>query len=234
MAIYIIGDLHIGFSVNKPMNIFGKNWENHAEKIKQNWLRKVNKDDTVILPGDFSWGIDLEEAKADFAFLNQLPGTKIMLKGNHDYWWTTVTNMNRFLKENQFENICFLYNNSYLVENKVIVGTKGWTTMSPHSEENYKILKRECARLELSIKDALKKFGEDKEMIAFMHYPPFYKEAINEEIDFLKLMKKYGIKKCYYGHLHGEAHKEAREGIIDGIEFQLISSDYLGFDLVEM
>ena len=232
--IYIIGDLHIGFSVDKPMDIFGKNWENHAEKIKQNWLSKVNKDDTVILPGDFSWGIDLNEAKADFAFLNELPGKKILLKGNHDYWWTTVTSMNKFLEENNFENIYFLYNNSYFVENKVIVGTKGWTTISPNSEDNYKILKRECGRLELSIKDAISKFGGSKEMIAFLHYPPFYKEDVNEEIDFIKMMKKYGIKKCYYGHLHGDSHKDAREGLIDGIEFKLVSSDYLNFDLIKL
>ena len=233
MSVYIIGDLHFGFSVDKPMDIFGQNWENHAEKIKQNWLNKVNKNDTIILPGDFSWGIDLNEAKPDFEYLNNLPGKKILLKGNHDYWWTTITSMNKFLKENNFENICFLYNNSYFVENKVIVGTRGWTTASPNSDENYKILKRECGRLENSIKDAINKFGYYKELIAFLHYPPFYKEKVNEEIDFIKLMKKYEIKKCYYGHLHGESHKEAIEGVIDGIDFKLVSSDYLNFDLIE-
>ena len=234
MAIYIIGDLHIGFSVDKPMNIFGQNWENHAEKIKQNWLNKINKNDTVILPGDFSWGIDLEEAKSDFAFLNELPGKKILLKGNHDYWWNTVTNMNKFLKENNFENISFLYNNSYLVEDKLIVGTRGWTTLNPNVDTSYKILKREYGRLELSIKDAINKFGVNKEIIAFLHYPPFYKEEVNEEIDFIKLMKKYDIKKCYYGHLHGESHKEAIEGNLCGIEFKLVSSDYLNFDFIKL
>ena len=233
MAIYIIGDLHIGFSVDKPMDIFGNNWENHSEKIKKNWLSKVNNGDTVILPGDFSWGIDLEEAKLDFDFLNKLTGKKILLKGNHDYWWTTVNKMNKFLKENDFENIYFLFNNSYLIENKVIVGTKGWTTISPNSEDNYKILRRECIRLENSIKDSLKKFGNDKEIIAFLHYPPFYRDEVNEEIDFIKILKKYEIKKCYYAHLHGESHKEAQEGLIDGINFKLVSSDYLNFDLIQ-
>lgn len=232
--IYVIGDLHIGFSVDKPMNIFGDKWENHAEKIKQSWLNKVNNDDTVIIPGDFSWGIDLDEAKADFEFLNQLPGKKILLKGNHDYWWTTVTKMNKFLKDNGFENISFLYNNSYFIENKVIVGTKGWTTINPNAEDNYKILKRELQRLEFSIKDGINKFGNTKEMIAFIHYPPFYKEEVNEEIDFIKLMKKYEIQKCYYGHLHGDSHKEAIEGIVDGIEFKLVSSDYLNFELIKI
>ena len=231
--IYIIGDLHIGFSVDKPMDIFGKNWENHTEKIKQNWLSKVNEYDTVIMIGDFSWGRNLEETKTDFKFLNNLPGRKIMLKGNHDYWWTTVTKMNKFLDENEFKNIYFLFNNSYLVENKIIVGTKGWTTISFNSEENYKILKRECSRLENSIKDGISKYGNDKEIIAVMHYPPFYKEQVNEEIDFISLLKKYGIKKCYYGHLHGETHKEALEGVIDGIEYKLASSDYLNFDLIK-
>ena len=230
--IYIIGDLHIGFSVDKPMNVFGNNWENHTEKIKQNWLNKVNKEDTVILPGDFSWAMNLEEAKADFAFLNQLPGKKLLLKGNHDYWWTTVTKMNMFLEENHFDNISFLYNNSYFAENKVFVGTKGWTTINPNLEENYRILKRECGRLEFSIKDAIERFGDTKEMIALMHYPPFYKEKVNEEIDFIQLMKKYHITKCYYGHLHGESHKEAIEGNFEGIEFKLVSSDYLNFELM--
>lgn len=232
--IYIIGDLHLGFSVDKPMDIFGKNWENHAEKIKQNWLNKVNSDDTVLLPGDFSWAIDLEETKSDFEFLNNLPGRKILLKGNHDYWWTTIKKMKQFLKDNNFENIEFLYNNSYLVEEKNIVGTRGWSTVSYNSEENYKILKRECERLKLSIKDAIAKVDNEKELIAILHYPPFYKEEVNAEIDFIKVLKNYGIKRCYYGHLHGDSHKEAIEGIIDGIEFKLVSSDYLNFDLIKV
>ena len=233
MAIYIIGDLHIGFSVDKPMDNFGNNWENHSEKIKENWLKKVDNKDTVVIPGDFSWGIDLEESKLDFDFLNKLPGKKILLKGNHDYWWNTVNKMNKFLKENDFENIYFLFNNSYLIENKVIVGTKGWTTISPNSIEDYRILRRECIRLENSIKDSLKKFGNNKEIIAFLHYPPFYRDEVNEEIDFIKILKKYEIKKCYYAHLHGESHKEAQEGLIDGINFKLVSSDYLNFDLIK-
>ena len=234
MAIYIIGDLHLSFLVNKPMDIFGSNWENHAEKIKNNWISKVNNEDTVILPGDFSWGMNLEETKLDFEYLNSLPGKKIMLKGNHDYWWTTVKQMNNFLAQNNFCDIFFLYNNSYLVENKIIVGTKGWTNISPKTEENQKILKRELNRLEISIKDGISKFGEDKEIIAFMHYPPYYKEEVLEDIDFIKLMKKYGIKKCYYGHLHGEAHKEAINGDYNGIELELVSSDYLNFELIKL
>lgn len=230
--IYVIGDLHLSFSTDKPMDIFGGNWENHAEKIKENWASKVNNEDTVILPGDFSWAMYLEESFEDFSYLNSLPGRKILLKGNHDYWWNTIAKMNKFLKENNFENIYFLQNNSYLADDKIIVGARGW--VNSLSDENYKIQKRECQRLELSIRDGISKYGENKEIIAFMHYPPFYKEEVPEEIDYIKLMQKYNIKRCYYAHLHSEAHKEAIEGIYRNINFKLISSDYLNFDLYKI
>ena len=234
MSIYVIGDLHLSFSVDKPMDIFGMNWENHAEKIRENWISKVKENDTVILPGDFSWATYLEETYKDFEFLNSLPGKKILSKGNHDYWWTTVTSMKRFLKENNFENIDFLYNNAFLIENKIITGTRGWLN-SWKSQENYKILKRENERLKISINKGINEFGTDKEIITFIHYPPFYKEEIiPEEIDFSKTLKNYNIEKCYYAHLHGESHKDAIEGIINGIEYKLISSDYLKFDLLEI
>lgn len=232
MSIYVIGDLHLSFSVDKPMDIFG--WGNHAEKIKENWIQKVNKNDTIIIPGDFSWATYLEETYKDFVFLNELPGNKIISKGNHDYWWTTVTSMKRYLNENKFKNIDFLYNNSFLIENKIITGTRGWIN-NWKSDENRKILKRENDRLKLSIEDGIKKYGDDKEIITFIHYPPFYKENIvPEEIDFIKTLKKYNIKKCYYAHLHSESHKDAIEGIIDDIEFKLVSSDYLKFELLEV
>ena len=233
MSIYVIGDLHLSFETDKPMDIFGNNWFNHAEKIKENWIKKVSENDTVIIPGDFSWATYLEETYKDFEFLNSLPGKKILLKGNHDYWWTTVTNMNKFLKENNFENIYFLHNNSYLVEDIIITGTRGWIN-SYQSPDNYKILKRENDRLKLSLKDGINKYGNDKEIIVFMHYPPFYKEEVNEEIDFIKTMMEYNVSRCYYGHLHADSHKEAVEGKIDNIEFKLISSDYLDFDLIKV
>ena len=234
MSIYVIGDLHLSFSVDKPMDIFGNNWEDHAEKIKNNWIDKVTDSDTVILPGDFSWATYLKDTYKDFEFLNSLPGKKIMSKGNHDFWWTTLTSMRNYLKENEFKDIDFLYNNSYLVENKIIVGTRGWIN-NWKSEENRKILKRENDRLVLSIEDGIKKYGTDKEIIAFIHYPPFFKEPIvPEEVDFVKTLQKYNIKKCYYAHLHADAHKEAIEGNIGGIEFKLVSSDYLKFDLLKI
>lgn len=233
MSIYVIGDLHLSFETDKPMDIFGNNWFNHAEKIKENWIKKVSENDTVIIPGDFSWATYLEETYKDFEFLNSLPGKKILLKGNHDYWWTTVTNMNKFLKENNFENIYFLHNNSYLVEDTIITGTRGWVN-SYQSPDNYKILKRENDRLKLSLNDGISKYGKDKEIITFMHYPPFYKEEVDKEIDFINTMVEYNVLKCYYGHLHADSHKEAIEGKISGIDFKLISSDYLNFDLIKI
>ena len=231
MAIYAIADLHLSFLEDKPMNIFGDNWENHAEKIKINWLKKVKEEDTVVLAGDFSWAMYLNDTKLDFKYLNDLPGTKILLKGNHDYWWGTLSKMNEFLKENNIENIKFLYNNSYLVENKIIVGSRGWNTLDV--DDNSKMIKRENARLELSINDGLSKYGADKEIIAFMHYPPINKgELLNGiKTQFVKTLEKYNVDSCYYGHLHGTSHKDAVEGKIQEIKYKLISADYLKFDL---
>ena len=230
MSIYVIGDLHLYFSIDKPMNIFGYNWENHAEKIKDNWIKKVKETDTVLIPGDFSWATYLEDTYKDFEFLNNLPGRKILLKGNHDYWWTTLNKMNNYIKNSGFENIDFLYNNSFLIEDKIITGTRGW--ISNLNNENLKILKRENERLKLSIKSGIEKYGEEKEIIVLMHYPPFIKD--NMEVDFIKTLKEYNVKKCYYGHLHSDSHKEAIEGKIEDIEFKLISSDYMNFDLLKI
>lgn len=232
MSIFVIGDLHLSFGTDKPMDIFG--WGNHSEKIKQNWLENVKNEDTVVIPGDFSWGMSLEEACRDLEFVNNLPGTKILAKGNHDYWWTSLTKMNQFLQENDFQTMHFLHNNSYLVEDKVIVGTRGWSTIGWNSEENYKILKRENERLKLSIEDGKRQFGTEKEIICFLHYPPFFRENVLEEISLIDTMKQYGIRKCYYAHLHGESHKEAFVGEKDGILFDLVSSDYLGFKLLKI
>lgn len=230
MAIYVIGDLHLSFSTNKPMDIFGRNWQNYEEKVKKDWLLKVKPEDTVILPGDFSWAMYLDETEKDFEFINNLPGKKILLKGNHDYWWTTLTSMRKYIKEENFENIDFLYNNSYEIENKIIAGTKGWNISD--EQEDIRLTKREVARLELSIKSGIEKYGNDKEIIVFMHYPPLTKTNI--DTDYTRLMKKYGIKRCYYGHLHANSIKDAVEGNVDGIEYKLVSSDGLDFKLLEI
>ena len=235
MSIYTIGDLHLSFKENKPMDIFGGNWEEHYEKVKEDWNLKVKENDLVVLPGDFSWATYLKDTDEDFRYLNNLPGKKILLKGNHDYWWTTVTSMRNFLSENKFKNIDFLHNNSFVFENKIIVGTRGWSKTEGTQDDN-KIINREILRLELSIKDGIEKYGEDKEIIAFMHYPPIIKsDLINNEISgFIKVMKKYNINKCFYGHLHSNSIREAVEGEYYGINFKLVSADGLDFKLYEI
>jgi len=234
MAIYTIADLHLSFGKNKPMDIFGENWEGHSEKIKNNWIAKVKPEDTVVLPGDFSWAMHLQDTYQDFSYLNLLPGKKLLLKGNHDYWWTTVTNMKNYLKENNFENIDFIYNNSFLVEDKILTGTRGWNLLE--SDNSSKMINRESIRLKLSIEDGIQKYGNDKEIIVFMHYPPITRSSIynHQFLEFVEIMKQYNIKRCYYGHLHGKSHQDAVEGEVQGITFKLISTDYLNFDLVKV
>lgn len=230
MAIYAISDLHLSFGSNKPMDVFGVNWENHTEKIKQDWLSKVKEDDLVLLPGDFSWAMYLEDTYEDFKFLNELPGKKILLKGNHDYWWNSLKKMREYLKQNNFNNIDFLYNNSYEYNGYIIAGTRGWNYQE--TEENEKIIRRENIRLELSIQDGIKKYGEDKKIIVCMHYPPIQKNS--ENLGFINIMKKYKVDKCIYGHLHGKSHKEAIQGNVEEIELKLVSCDYTNFSLIKI
>lgn len=230
MAIYTIADLHLSFNTDKPMHIFGAKWQNYEEKIQQDWRLKVKPEDIVILPGDFSWAMYLEETQKDFEYINKLPGKKILLKGNHDYWWSTLTSMRKYIEEKHFKDIDFLYNNSYEYENKIIVGTRGWVLSE--NPEDIRLTKREVDRLELSIKDGISKYGEDKEIIVFMHYPPVTKNYMDTE--YIHMMKKYSIKKCFYGHLHASSIQEAVEGNFEGIELKLVSSDGLDFKLLKI
>ena len=235
MSIYTIGDLHLSFHENKPMGIFGENWEGHEEKIKKDWKEKVTENDLVVIPGDFSWSTYLKDTYEDFDYLNKLPGKKILLKGNHDYWWTTVTSMRKFLKENNFQTIAFVYNTAYEFENYIIAGTRGWG--QNEEGEDKKLLKREVARLELSLEKALEqKEKQEKEILVFLHYPPIiHSNLINHEMsEFVKVLKKYDIKKCYYGHLHSSSIREAVEGNYYGIDFKLVSADGLDFKLLKV
>lgn len=234
MSIFVIADLHLSFKNPKPMNIFGDNWENHEQKIKEDWTKKVTDKDLVVLPGDFSWTMNIEDTYLDFKYLNELPGKKLLLKGNHDYWWTTLKKMRAYLEENDFNTIDFIYNNSYCYENYIITGTRGWSLND--LEGNGKILNRELGRLELSLQEGITKFGTDKEILVFMHYPPITNSAIlnNLELKFVNVMKKYNVKRCMYGHLHSRSHKDAIEGIVDGIQFNLVSGDYLDFKLMKI
>jgi hypothetical protein len=234
MSIYVIGDLHLSFKENKPMSIFGDNWEDYEKKISNDWIKKVKEEDLVILPGDFSWSMYLKDTDEDFKYINKLPGKKLLLKGNHDYWWSTLTSMRNFLKENELNNIDFIYNNAYEFENCIIAGTRGWSQTD--EEEDKKLLKREALRLELSIQSGIKQYGKDKEILLFMHYPPITHSNLekNETNEFIKIMQKYSIKKCFYGHLHSTSIKDAVEGEHYGIEFKLVSADGLDFKLWEI
>ena len=234
MAIFTIGDLHLSFNDDKPMSVFGENWEGYEDKIKKDWIEKVKENDLVVIPGDFSWSMYLENTYLDFSYINKLPGKKLLLKGNHDYWWSTLKKMRDYLEEKEFQNIDFIYNNAYEYENKIIVGTRGWS--QSEEKEDKKILDREKIRLELSITDGIETYGDEKEVIAFMHYPPIIKHNIteNEPTDFIRLMQKYNIKRCYYGHLHSTSIKEAVEGEYFGINFKLVSADGIEFKLVKI
>lgn len=222
--VFVIGDLHLSFGVNKPMEIFGYKWDNHIERLTNNWKTQVKEDDTVIIAGDFSWGSNLKETYKDFEYINSLPGNKIFVKGNHDYWWSTITKMNEFLEENNFKNIYFLHNNSYEFEDFEIVGTKGWSDQEVKGYE--KNVLREIGRLKTSIEST----KTEKPKIAIFHFPPFFTEE-KDEYKFTKILEEYNVKKCYYGHLHGASHSNAIEGVINGIEYHLVSSDYIGFVL---
>lgn len=228
MSIYAISDLHLSFNTNKPMDIFG--WNNYEEKISQDWRTNVKEEDLVLLTGDFSWEMKLENTYKDFQFINNLPGKKLLLKGNHDLWWTTLKRMREFLKEKEFNNIDFIYNNSYEFEHKIICGTRGWN-FSGLQDEDEKIYNREKQRLKLSLEDGVNRFGKNKEIIACLHYPPL---KIDEISDFVRIMEDYNVKKCIYGHLHGPAHKFIVEKNIDGIEYIMTSCDYTNFKLLKI
>ncbi len=232
MAIYAISDLHLSFSTDKPMNIFGTLWENYEEKIKENWINKIQEDDLVLLPGDFSWAMYLKDTVKDFEYLNNLPGKKLLLKGNHDYWWTTLTSMRTFLKDNNFENIDFIYNNSYEYDGNIIAGTRGWTQSDDN--EDKRLVKRELIRLELSIQDGIKKYGKEKPIIVCMHYPPIVKGNNYTRVEFAELMEKYNVKQCIYGHLHGTSQVGLIEGKINNIDYKMVSCDYTNFELIKI
>ena len=228
MSIYAISDLHLSYNTDKPMDIFG--WKNYENKIKENWNSKVKESDLVILGGDFSWSMDLKDTYKDFEFLHKLPGKKILIKGNHDYWWVTLTKMKKYINEIGFNDINFLYNNSYEFEGKIICGTRGWN-FTDLQEDDEKIYNREIQRLKLSLEDAVKKYGTDKEIIVCLHYPPL---KTNEISDFVRVMEEYNVTKCIYGHLHGPAHKFIVEKNIDNIQYIMTSCDYTNFDLVKL
>ena len=221
MALYAIGDLHLSLSVNKSMEVFGPAWENYHVRIEEA-LGVLTDDDTLILAGDTSWGMSLEEAEADFKFLDRFPGKKYLIKGNHDYWWTTATKLNRFCAEKDIKTLEILHNNCVFYGDYAICGTRGWFLEEDQKPHNAKVLAREVGRLEMSLQAA----GE-KPILCFLHYPPLYQGYECPEI--LEVLKKYDVRQCCYGHLHGPTIRRRLEGKRGDIEYSLISADYLGF-----
>ena len=222
MALYAIGDLHLCLGAPKPMDIFGGTWVGYMDKLRDG-LSVIRPEDTTVLLGDLSWALDLSSAKADFAWINEIPGKKIILKGNHDYWWSTASKFYAFCRENGFENMQILNNNHFEYDGWAICGTRGWFFEEERSgQHDEKIFKRELLRLEASLRSA-----GDLPKLVFLHYPPRYKGYICNEI--LELLKKYEVRRCFYGHLHGPSHKLAIEGLWDGVDYRLVSADRMEF-----
>ncbi len=223
MSLYAIADLHLSLGADKPMDIFG-GWDNYVERLEENWRNTVKNDDTVVIAGDISWAMRLEQVFQDFSFIEALPGRKIFLKGNHDYWWSTRKKIEDYLRANNFNSISILFSSAEVAGEFAICGTRGWS-YDCSSQEDIKILNREVGRLTMSIEEA-KKTG--LEVVAFLHYPPVFSGYECTEI--LNVLQKYDIKKCYYGHLHGrQVARKAITGTYKGIEFHMISSDQVDF-----
>ena len=227
MALYAIGDLHLALGGDKPMNVFGENWENHAEKLRQGFS-KLNRDDVCVLCGDLSWAMGLENALEDFLFIDALPGRKIILKGNHDYWWSTAAKAKSFFAAHGIETIDILHNNSFVYGDLAICGTRGWFYEEEKGDgHDKKIMLREIGRLRTSLESA----GE-REKLVFLHYPPLYQKYRCEEI--LALLREYGVRLCCYGHIHGKGCRTSFNGFSGGTEFRLVSADRLGFEPMEI
>lgn len=222
MSLFAIADTHLSLGTDKPMDIF-KGWSGYVDKLKENWERAVTDSDTVVIAGDISWGMSLDGALEDFKFIDSLPGQKIILKGNHDYWWTTMKKMDTFLSQYDIKTIRFLHNNTLTVGNIAVCGSRGWFFDAEESADN-KVLLREAGRLRTSINHA-KETG--LEPVVFLHYPPITQNMVCEEI--YNVLLETGIKRCYYGHLHGPSMTRSINSVRDGIEFALISCDFLAF-----
>lgn len=223
MKLFAIGDLHLGFSVEKTMELFGEKWINHAEKIEKEWLKVVSKNDVVLIPGDISWAMRLDEAHSDLLFLEKLPGQKVCIRGNHDYWWDRPGKLNK-----AYMNLYFLQNKAYLIDHLAICGTRGWTTPNPNSftEEDQRLLERELKRLRLSLEDGMRQGA--KEIWVLLHYPPTYNQVLESPI--ITLLKQYPVTRVIYGHLHDELSWEMNlQGDIENINYKLVSADYLEF-----
>ena len=223
MSVYAIADLHLSLGVDKPMDIF-PGWTDYIGRLENNWRRLVTQRDAVVIAGDISWGMTMEEAAADFAFIQSLPGQKYLLKGNHDYWWSTKKKMETFFSENSWDTLHIVHNNAYVLnEQYAVCGTRGWF-YDAEADADKKVLLREVGRLRTSI-EAARSTG--KEPLVFLHYPPVYADALCDEI--WQELHAHSITRCYYGHIHGAGIKRAVRGELDGIRLHLISCDAVGF-----
>ena len=223
MSLFAIGDTHLSFGTDKPMNVF-RGWDNYVERLETNWNNLISDDDTVVIMGDISWAMNFKEMLEDFRFINSLKGQKVILKGNHDYWWNTMTKMNAFLEENSFDSIKFLFNNAYLCDGISVCGTRGWFYDAENDDNTEKIILREAARLRTSIKAGRELGGEP---VVFLHYPPVSKTQVCQPI--VDVLKEENIKHCYYAHLHSASAYNSFNGEMDGIKYELLSADYLKF-----
>lgn len=228
MALFAIADTHLSIDKDKPMDVFGNRWNGYLQKLEDRWRKTVGNEDTVVIPGDFSWGMSLEEAKPDFLYLDSLPGKKIIGKGNHDYWWATAKRMQEFLNRENIQSVSFLHNNAYVLEGFTICGSRGWfvdESTAIHSEADYeKIVKREVARLEMSIKKGMEM--QEGELLVFLHFPPVFRDYVCPEI--VDVLLKYHIQRCWFGHIHG-VYTMPQEYTYKGIVFSSIAADYLDF-----
>ena len=220
MSLYTISDLHLSFSCDKPMDIF-YGWNNYVERLTANWKRIVTDDDTVVIPGDISWGLKMDEALADLQYIDALPGKKILLKGNHDLWWSTMKKLDEFFEANSIKTIRCLFNSTIEVDDYAVCGSRGWFFDKPESEK--KVILREAGRLETSI---VKAEETGLKPLVFLHYPPVYADSRCDEI--LGVLKKHNVKTVYHGHIHGSGvHRSVSE--CDGIYFKLVSCDCIDF-----
>ena len=223
MALFTIGDLHLSLGADKPMDIF-RGWSDYQARLSENWRALVSDGDTVVIPGDVSWAMSLEQATPDFAFLQSLPGKKLILKGNHDYWWTTRRKMDAYFAEKGFDTLRIVHNDAVAVEDRVAVcGTRGWF-FDAEADADRKVLLREVGRLNASI-DAAEATGLAP--VVFLHYPPVSREAVCSEL--FDVLKQRGIRQCFYGHLHGPAIPHAFCGVREGVTLKLVSGDALAF-----
>jgi len=223
LSLYAIGDLHLSLGSDKPMDVFGEGWENYVEKIKSGFA-PLRSDDVCVLCGDTSWAMSLDESLHDFSFINELPGKKIILKGNHDYWWTTAAKMKKFFVQNGIDSVEILHNNAFICDGAAVCGTRGWLTEGEtDTEYNLKIMARETARLRTSLQAA----GDVEEKLCFFHYPPRFKNMVCHDI--IEVMHEFAVKKCWYGHIHSHGRHFAFEGDIEGISYKMISADYIDF-----